>query len=163
MAYRQPDRYQGVLFPPTVEELVSEDSPARAYDAMIQAMDLKAMDIVVNRHKVGCPQYAPLSMLKLLAYGYSYGLRSSRKLEKACHDNISFIWLVGGLKPNFKTISEFRRKNKKAITKVIKQCARICIKLELIAGNVVMRNWKRSTSKRLRLLFLQRNRHRKRR
>ena len=137
MAYQQPDRYQGVLFPPTVDEFVPEDATVRAYDAMVEAMDLKHMGIEINHHKVGSPQYEPAAMLKLLVYGYSYGIRSSRKLERACYDNVSFLWLLGGLKPDHKTIAQFRRYNKKAIAKVIKQCARICIKLDLIAGNVL--------------------------
>jgi enamine deaminase RidA (YjgF/YER057c/UK114 family) len=76
-------------------------------------------------------------MLKLLVYGYSYGIRSSRKLERACHHNLSFIWLTSGLKPDHKTIAEFRRKNKEALANVLKQCAQICIKLNLIEGNTL--------------------------
>jgi len=76
-------------------------------------------------------------MLKLLVYGYSYGIRSSRKLERATHHNLSFIWLTSGLKPDHKTIAEFRRKNKEALAQVLKQCAKICIKLNLIEGNTL--------------------------
>ena len=76
-------------------------------------------------------------MLKLLVYGYSYGVRSSRKLERAIYHNLSFIWLMGGLKPDHKTIAEFRRKHKKAIIKVLQQCARLCMKLGLIEGNTL--------------------------
>jgi hypothetical protein len=76
-------------------------------------------------------------MLKHLLYGYSYGVRSSRKLEQESHNNLTFIWLMGGLKPDFKTIAEFRRSYRHALTKVLKQCARVCVKLNLIAGNVL--------------------------
>jgi len=76
-------------------------------------------------------------MLKLFVYGYSYGIKSSRKLERETHHNMAFIWLVGGLKPDHKTIAEFRRKNKNSIKQVLNQCARMCIKLNLIAGNVL--------------------------
>jgi hypothetical protein len=76
-------------------------------------------------------------MLKLLVYGYSYGVRSSRKLEQETHNNLTFIWLMGGLKPDFKTIAEFRRTHKKELAEVLRQCARVCIKLNLIAGNVL--------------------------
>jgi hypothetical protein len=76
-------------------------------------------------------------MMKLLVYGYSYGIKSSRKLERETHHNVSFIWLMGGLKPDHKTIAEFRRNNKGALKKVLKQCARLCIKLNLIAGNIL--------------------------
>jgi hypothetical protein len=76
-------------------------------------------------------------MLKLFVYGYSYGTKTTRKLEREVHHNLSFIWLMGGLKPDHKTIAEFRRKNKGALKKVLKQCVRMCLKLDLIAGNVL--------------------------
>ncbi|MQY61843.1 IS1182 family transposase [archaeon] len=75
--------------------------------------------------------------LKLLLYGYSYGFRSSRKLERATYHNVSFIWLMGGLKPDHKTIAEFRRRNKAVLKDVLKTCARLCIRLGLIAGNTL--------------------------
>lgn len=75
--------------------------------------------------------------MKLLVYGYSYGVRSSRKLERETHDNLSFVWLMGGLRPDHKTIAEFRRRNKKALKEVLRQCAGVCLKLRLIAGNAL--------------------------
>jgi len=137
MAYRYGNRDQKVLLPPSVEEYVPEDAPVRAYDEMIESMDLEEMGIVEDRNKIGCPQYDPRAMLKLWTYGCSYGFRSSRKLERECHYNLSFIWLMGGLKPDHKTISEFRRKNKKALGRVLGQTARISLELDLIVGNVL--------------------------
>jgi transposase len=137
MAYRYGDRKQRSLFPQSIDEYVPPDAPVRAYDAMIDKMDMSLMGFEIDSDKVGCPQYDPKIMLKLLVYGYSYGLRSSRKLERECHYNLSFIWLTAGLKPDHKTIAQFRRNNKKALQKVIRQCARICIELDLIDGNVL--------------------------
>ena len=137
MAYRYGDRKQRTLFPQSIDEYVPPDASVRAYDAMINKMDIQSMGFEINHDKVGCPQYNPSAMLKLLVYGYSYGVRSSRKLERECHYNLSFIWLMSGLKPDHKTIAQFRRKNKKALQKVIKQCARICIELDLIDGNIL--------------------------
>jgi hypothetical protein len=91
----------------------------------------------LDPHKVGCPEYDPAVMLKVLVYGYSYGIRSSRKLERALYHNLSFIWLAGGLRPDHKTIARFRRDNRKALKQVLKQCARLCIELDLIAGNTL--------------------------
>ena len=53
------------------------------------------------------------------------------------HDNMSFIWLVGGLKPDHKTISQFRRNNQDALEKVLKLSVRMCIRLDLIDGNIL--------------------------
>lgn len=137
MAYRNGDRHQRTLFPQSVDGYISQEAPVRAYDVIIDSIDLVALGIDLDPHKVGCPQYDPKVMLKLLVYGYSYGVRSSRKLERETHYNLSFIWLTGGLKPDHKTIAEFRRKNKSALKKVLKQCARLCIELGLIEGNTL--------------------------
>ncbi|MBL4939347.1 MAG: transposase [Lutibacter sp.] len=77
-------------------------------------------------------------MLKILVYAYSYGWRSSRKIERALRHNLSFIWLAGGLKPDFKTISEFRRNNLKSLKNILVQSARLAMKLDLIQGNILL-------------------------
>ncbi|ODS30156.1 MAG: transposase [Candidatus Scalindua rubra] len=137
MAYRYGNREQMMLLPPSIEDYVGQGDPVRAYDAFIEVLDFNKLGIVIDQKKVGNPEYNPKSMLKLLLYGYSYGFRSSRKLERATHHNISFIWLMGNLRPDHKTIAEFRRKNTKAIAKVLKQSARLCIDLGLIEGNTL--------------------------
>jgi transposase len=137
MAYRYGSRNQQTLLPPSIEDYVPADAPVRAYDAMIEAMDLATVGLALEPRRVGNSQYDPKTMLKLLVYGYSYGVRSSRKLERECHYNLSFIWLTGGLKPDHKTIAEFRRLNKSSLQQVIRQCARICMDLNLIDGNVL--------------------------
>ena len=137
MAYRYGNRHQKTLLPPSIDEYIPEDAPVRAYDVIIDAFDFDSLDIELDPDKVGCPQYDPKIMLKLLVYGYSYGVRSSRKLEREANYNLSFIWLTGGLKPDHKTISEFRRRNKTGLQKVLKQCARLCIRLGLIEGNTL--------------------------
>ena len=137
MAYRYGSRYQMGLLPPSIEEYVALDHPVRAYDAFVEALDFAALGIDLDPHQVGNAEYDPKAMMKLLVYGYSYGVRSSRKLERETHQNIAFIWLMGGLKPDHKTIAEYRRKNKKALKKVLKQCAGLCIHLGLIAGNAL--------------------------
>lgn len=137
MAYRQAERKQRLLFPESLDEYISQEDPVRAYDAFVDALDIELLGIECDPHKVGCPQYDPRIMLKILVYGYSYGIRSSRKLERALHHNVSFIWLAGALKPDHKTIAEFRRRNEKALKEVLKQCARLCVELGLIAGNTL--------------------------
>jgi len=137
MAYRYGNRDQIELLPKTVNEYIAPDDPVRAYDAFIETIDFRNLGITLDANKVGNSEYHPHAMLKLLVYGYSYGIRSSRKLERACHHNLSFIWLTSGLKPDHKTIAEFRRKNKEALANVLKQCAKICIKLNLIEGNTL--------------------------
>jgi transposase len=138
MAYRYgQDRNQMTLFPQSIDQYVSGDHPVRAYDAFVDTLDFKQLGISINTRKVGNSQYDPQAMLKLLLYGYSYGIRSSRKLEREVYNNLSFIWLMKNLKPDHKTIAEFRRKNKAALKHSLKLCAQLCIKLDLISGNTL--------------------------
>ena len=137
MAYRYGNREQLGLLPPSIEEYVGEDDAVRAYDAFVESVNFSELGIEIDEHQVGNSEYDPRAMLKLLVYGYSYGIKESRKLERATHHNLSFMWLMGGLKPDHKTIAEFRRQHKGALTKVLKQCVRMCIKLDLIAWNVL--------------------------
>jgi len=137
MAYRYGDRQQLGLFPTSIENYVSKDDPVRAYDAFVDALDFRALGIDLDEDQVGNPEYDPKAMLKLLVYGYSYGVRSSRKLEREVHHNLSFIWLMGGLRPDHKTIAEFRRTHKKALRRVLTQSVRMCLRLGLIEGNML--------------------------
>lgn len=137
MAYRYGDRHQMELLPQSIEEYVAQDNPVRAYDAFVEALDFDTLGIDLNPCKVGNAEYDPVTMIKLLIYGYSYGVKSSRKLERESHHNISFIWLLGGLRPDHKTIAEFRRRHKKELKGILRSCAQLCIKLNLIAGNTL--------------------------
>ena len=89
MAYRCGNRDQMELLPPSIEAYVADDDPVRVYDAFVEALDFRKLGITINPYKVGNAEYDPRSMLKLLVYGYSYGVKSSRKLERECYHNIS--------------------------------------------------------------------------
>ena len=137
MAYKHGNRDQQLLFPVSIEEYVGKEDVVRGFDAMIEALDVALIGLKIEKKKVGSPAYDPKSMLKLLVYGYSYGIRSSRKLDRECHYNVSFMWLTGGLKPDHKTISEFRKNNVEVLKRVLRDTARIGMKLGLIEGNIL--------------------------
>lgn len=137
MAYRWgTDRHQTTFLPPSLDQYIGQDHPVRAYDVFVDSLNFKELGIELDDRKVGNSEYDPRCMLKLLIYGYSYGVKSSRKLEREVHNNLSFIWLMKQLKPDHKTIAEFRRKNKKALKKALGLCAGLCLKLGLIEGNI---------------------------
>ena len=137
MALRQGNRQQMEFLPPSIEQYVAADAPVRVYDIFVDSLNLQELGIKIDPLKEGNPSYDPRLMLKLLVYGYSYGIRSSRKLERETYYNLSFIWLMGGLKPDHKTIAEFRRNNKEALKRALVQCVRLCLKLNLIDGNIL--------------------------
>ena len=137
MAYRYGNRDQITCLPDSIENYVTEEDPVRVYDAFVDALDLESLGIKVDDKAVGNSSYNPVTMIKILIYGYSYGWRSSRKLERALHHNLSFIWLAAGLKPDHKTIANFRKDHKEPLKQILTQCARLCVKLDLIEGNTL--------------------------
>jgi transposase len=111
--------------------------PVRFYHAFVDHLDFQELWMLLDEQQIGPPEFDPPAMLKLLVYGYAYGIRSSRKLERALHHNVSFMWLMGGLKPDHKTIARFRRDHRESLKQVLKQCVRLCLKLGLIEGNTL--------------------------
>lgn len=137
MAYIKGSRNQITLLPQAVEDYIAKDDPVRAYDAFVEALDSGALGLAIDEDQPGANPYWPKAMLKLLIYGYAYGIRSSRKLERACHHNLAFIWLTEDIKPDYRTIARFRIANKNILKNVLRQCAHMCLKLGLIEGNTL--------------------------
>ena len=75
MTYRYGERSRIALFPKSIEEYILADSPVRDYDAFVEALDFNELGIYLDSHKVGNSEYHPKSMMKLLVYGYSHGLK----------------------------------------------------------------------------------------
>lgn len=136
MAYLITDRTQTTFLPPSIEDYISPDDRVRAYDAFVEALDFEELGIPLTPGG-NADEYYPKTLMKVLVFGYAYGIRSSRKLERACNHNLAFIWLTSALKPDFRTIGRFRRDHREALKKVLKQCVHMCISLELVDGNAL--------------------------
>src|ERR1700684_3005797 len=107
------ERDQLLLLPEAVDDYVGADNPVRFIDAFVEELDLTAAGFArVEPAAIGRPGYAPGDLLKLYIYGYLNRVRSSRRLEAECHRNIEVIWLLRTLKPDFKTIADFRADNR---------------------------------------------------
>ncbi len=114
-------RHQMYL-PTTLDEVVNADNPVRIIDALVASLDLKKLGFTnVEPPTVGRPSYAATDLLKLYLYGYENGIRSSRKLERENARNLELHWLLRGLRPDHKTIAEFRRKNPKPFQQVFRR------------------------------------------
>ena len=85
----------------------------------------------------GRPPYEPAMMLKIYIYGYLNRIRSSRKLEAECNRNVELMWLTGKLFPDFKTIADFRKDNKKGIKEIFREFLNLCHRLELLSFECV--------------------------
>ena len=139
MAHRTgTDRNQLLLLPPSLDELIGEDNPAKVIDAFVDSLDTKEAGFKYSiPAEKGCPPYNPADLLKLYLYGYLNRIRSSRKLEKECIRNIEVIWLLNQLRPKYRTIAYFREHNLKAIKNVFRQFVVMMKKWDLIAGDLL--------------------------
>src|SRR5947209_20221312 len=116
------DRCQTLLLPESLDDYVGPENPVRFIDAFVDELDLAAAGFGRVQPKVtGRPGYAPGDLLKLYIYGYLNRIRSSRRLEAEAHRNVEVIWLLRHLKPDFKTIADFRRDNRHAFRQVFRE------------------------------------------
>src|SRR5450432_3828870 len=123
---------QLLLLPEAVDDYVELDNPVRFIEAFVDGLDLAVDRFArVEAKATGRPGYAPGDLLKLYIYGCLNRIRSSRRLEREAQRNIEVIWLVRGLKPDFKTIADFRRDNRAAFRGVFRQFVLLCRRLDL--------------------------------
>jgi transposase len=118
MSYIQGEgRSQGTLFPVVLDDFVPADHVCRVIDAFVEKLEMS--DLGFERAKAadtGRPGYDPRDFLKLYLYGYLNQVRSSRRLEAECRRNVELMWLLGRLYPDHKSIAEFRRMHRDAVT-----------------------------------------------
>ena len=132
------DRFQLLLLPDAVDDYVGPDNPVRFIDAFVDSLDLEAAGFRrVRPNDMGRPGYAPSDLLKLYIYGYLNRVRSSRRLEAETHRNLEAIWLLRQLTPDFKTIADFRRDNRKAFRQVFREFVRLCRELDLYGRELI--------------------------
>ena len=98
------------------DDLIEENNPVRMLNSFVETLDMGKIGFKNATPKTkGRPGYSTKMMLKLYLYGYFNGIRSSRKLAKESTRNIELFWLLENLKPDFRTISDFRKDNIKCM------------------------------------------------
>ncbi|WP_321779022.1 IS1182 family transposase [Sulfurimonas sp.] len=133
------NRNQQLLFPPSIDDYVDEDNNVRAIDSYVELLDLTKLQFSNTRKSDradGQKAYSPKMLLKIYIYGYLNKIRSSRALEKECKRNLELIWLAQDLKPTYRTISEFRARNPKALKQVFKEFVVLCKNIDLIGDGL---------------------------
>jgi len=132
------NRNQIILFPESIDEYVSDNNAIRIIDEYIEQLDLESLQFKrAATPSLGRPPYHPKDMLKLYLYGYLNRIRSSRRLEQEAIRNLEVIWLLNKLKPDFKTIADFRKDNKKALKKVFRDFTKLCDEWELFGKELI--------------------------
>src|SRR5919197_6422301 len=132
------NRHEVIFFPERLADYIGVDNPGRFHDAFVDELDLEASGFQrAVPAATGRPGYAPGDLLKLYMYGYLYRLRSSRRLEQETHRNVELLWLLKKLRPDHKTIADFRKNNLKPLRQVCREFTWLCKQLDLFAGELV--------------------------
>ena len=118
ITYKPYDQYQAYLIPPSVDDLIPEDHLVRLVSSVIDELNLEGH---FRKYQAGggASRYHPVMMTKLFVYGYMTRVCSSRMLAKAARENVMFMWLSGGQKPDFRTLNDFRGKLLKGVMEEI--------------------------------------------
>jgi transposase len=132
------NRGQSTMLPELLDDYVDQDNQVRVVDVFVDQLDLASLGFErVQPAATGRPAYHPSVLLKLYIYGYLNRIQSSRRLEREAQRNIELMWLTERLKPDFKTIANFRKDNGKSIRNVCRQFVILCQQLDLFSDAVV--------------------------
>src|SRR5580692_1712338 len=114
------------LLPSAVTDFVPPGHVAHfVRDVVREQLDLSAMLATYGEER-GYPAYDPAMMTALLLYGYSRGVYSSRKLARACEERLDFMAVTAMNRPDFRTVSDFRKRHLTALSGLFVQVLRLC-------------------------------------
>src|SRR6202521_4657801 len=131
-------RTQSILLPESLDDYVADTNPVRVIDVFVDELDLGKLGFDgIKPAGTGRPSYHPEVLLKIYLYGYLNRLQSSRRLERETQRNVELMWLTGRLRPDFKTIANFRKDNGKAIRGVCSQFIVLCRRLNLFSEAII--------------------------
>jgi transposase len=123
--YRSYAPDQAFLLPVSLAEAVSPTDPVHAVRRTVSELDLGGFHAAYQVER-GRPPYHPQAMVGLLLYGACRGVYASRRLEAACGQDVAFMYLMGGARPDFHTIAVFRRRFERELTALYAQVLALC-------------------------------------
>jgi transposase len=130
---------QDLLLPPSLREWLPEDHLAYFVSDVVDQLDLSAIESVYEEDDRGQPPYHPRMMTKVLLYGYCVGVFSSRKLQRRSVEDVAFRVLAAGNQPDFRTLSDFRKKHLGALDELFRQVLRLTLETGTMKlGRVVL-------------------------
>lgn len=137
VVYKPYDQTQQWLIPPSVDELIPANHLVRVVSRTIDEMDLTPLLRTYSKGG-GASRFHPIMMFKVFVYGYMTRVYSSRMLAKAMRENVMFMWLSGGQRPDFRTLNTFRSSRLK---EVMDEVFMATVKLLAAKGYVKLENY----------------------
>lgn len=135
MPLRPFSRRQSWLLPPTLDELIPRDHPARFVAEFVDSLDRETwseLEISLDGETLGAPAYHPRALLNVWLYGFMTGIRSSRKLEIACRDQVPYLWLTGWQHPDHNTLWRFYQAHRQQMRRLLKYTVATAVELKLV-------------------------------
>ncbi|WP_367306862.1 IS1182 family transposase [Alicyclobacillus acidocaldarius] len=123
--FRGHNHDQLLLLPPDLNEWLPENHLARFISDVVDRLDTSAITEPYERELRGYPPYHPVMLLKVLIYAYCTGVFSSRKIAAACEDVVAFRWLTANQCPDFRTLSDFRKRHLHVFKELFLQVLRV--------------------------------------
>ena len=128
------------LLPPSVHDFVPAGHPAHLVRELVRReLDLSAIFEPYEREERGQPPYHPAMMVALLLYGYTQGVYASRRIARGCEERLDIMAVTGLQRPDFRTISDFRKRHLEALAALFVQVLRLCRQAGLVKlGHVAL-------------------------
>ena len=135
MPLRPFNREQAWLLPPTLDELVPADHPVRFAATFVDSLDAavwEELEIDLQGDPRGAGAYHPRALLSVWVYGFMTGVRSCRKLEAACRDQVPYMWLVGMQQPDHNTLWRFYKAHRDRMRTLLRRTVRTAVRAGLV-------------------------------
>ena len=135
MPLRPLSRDQAWILPPSLDELVPQDHAARFVAEFVDALgseDWARLGVSIDGEARGGPAYHPRLLLSVWLHGFMSGVRSSRKLESACREQLAYMWLTGQQFPDHNTLWRFYARHREAMRALLERTVRTAVAMGLV-------------------------------
>ena len=135
MPWREWDREQVWLLPPSLDEVLADDHPVRLVAALVDSLttaEWAELGVDLAGQALGAPAYHPRALLGIWLYGFMTGVRSSRRLETACREQLALQWLSGFQQPDHNTLWRFYQQHRQQLRGLLRHTVQIAARLGLV-------------------------------
>ena len=135
MPWRDWDREQVWLMPPSLDEVLADDHPARLVAALVDSLttaEWAELGVDLGGQALGAPAYHPRALLGIWLYGFMTGVRSARRLETAGREQLALQWLSGYQQPDHNTLWRFYQAHRNQLRGLLRHTVQIAARLGLV-------------------------------